>query len=634
MDKPSLVLDLTRVGDALKVVLDEKDGRGERTLRPYEIHAVAWEQVDKECRIVLSLLGRASRNADQSPECVANLKRSGELLFDLLFPPKVKGKIARTNSQILTLRLDDSLLYIPWQLLYDGREFLCRRFAMGRIVSTRQAPTAQSDRELNPPYKILIVADPRGDLEAAYREGLAVRNYLDEQRQIFRVDFKSFPVDVGFVKKSLREYDIVHYAGHAIYRPENSIESGWLLHDGTLTAGEVAAMGGVRPMPALVFANACQSGRSSERHAHVEYGEQVYGLANAFLLAGVRHYVGTYGDLMDESGGVVAKRFYRALGEGNDVGIALKEARLAVIDRFGEGQLAWASYMLYGAPHFEFASNGKVLPEGRARYPGAEQPSYAVRGGGTNKLSEKAPPRPLSWITSFFALLTAGFLGYSFSSWQGGKNFVASQSIVPAPSAMNVSPVSNSASQVPLSLSVHVIGQRKEPDGSYTEIFVREGSVLRSGDQFQVYIRSDRDAYVYALLYNSLGQAWQLFPDPKIEQPGFITAHQGLVIPDKHLWFWLDDQPGMETIYALALERPLSNMPELLAKMESVQAGKNQPGLVPLQESVTGRQRGVGGIAQAGAENLTARDGELIKRVTDIIVATGAVVRSMSFHHR
>jgi CHAT domain-containing protein len=360
MDYSTALLQLARAGDVLRVAFHETHGSSESTLRPFEIHSVPWEQVDAECREVLTLLGRANRPGNQTSEALDQLKRSGQLLFDLLLPLSVKTRLANTTGLGLTLDVDDSLIQIPWHLVYDGREFFCRRFAMGRIINTRQAPTARSERELKPPFTVLILADPRSDLEAAYREGLALRNFLDQRRDIFRVDLKSYPVDVAFVKKILREYDIVHYAGHAVYNVENPAESGWLLRDGTLSAGAIAAMGGSRPMPALVFANACQTGRTGESDQGAECGERVYGLASAFLLAGVRHYIGSFCDIRDEAGGVFAQGFYGALAAGSGVGMALRQARLASIDRFGEAQLNWASYMLYGAPQFEFSSSGKV----------------------------------------------------------------------------------------------------------------------------------------------------------------------------------------------------------------------------------------------------------------------------------
>jgi CHAT domain-containing protein len=633
MDYLTVLLQLARAGDALRVAFQETNGSSESALRPFEIHGVSWEQVDAECREILILLGGANRPSNQSSEALAKLKRSGQLLFDLLLPISVKAKLANTDGRSLTLDVDDSLTHIPWHLLYDGREFFCRRFALGRIVNTRQAPTARSERQLKPPFTVLVLADPRGDLAAAYREGLALRNFLDQRRDMFRVDLKSYPVNVAFEKKSLRDYDIVHYAGHAIYQAGNQADSGWLLRDGTLSAGAIAAMGGSRPMPALVFANACQTGRTRESDQGSEYSERVYGLGSAFLLAGVRHYIGSLCDIRDEAGGAFAQAFYSALAECNGVGIALRQARLASIDRFGEAQLNWASYMLYGAPHFEFSSNGKSLRSYDSAHEDQDGRNNVLRGADAANQIEVKKPRARTWIAAALVFAAVGLFGYSFFDWQSVKLPAPPQAATPGLSVTNVSPVSSSPSQVPLRLSMLVIGQKKKADGSFSEIIVREGGTLRSGDEFQVHVKSNSGAYVYIILYDSRGHASKLFPDPKIEQPGFVTALNEVAIPDKHLWFWLDNYPGIETIYALASAEPLANMSELLAKMESVQVTLDKPKTAQLRQPIKSVERGVGGFAQAKAANVPLADSNLIKQVTAVVVGSGAAVRALSFRH-
>src|SRR6266545_7157683 len=253
-----LIIEASRENGYIKVSVYERSEGGERTLRPYEHVEVPWEQIEASRREVISLLNRANRRAKVTPEILENLKKSGQVLFDLLVPSKAREKLSSTAACNLILYVDDKLVHIPWELLFDGRQFLCRRFAMGRIVRTRQAPTGFLSRAPKAPFKVLVVADPRGDLDASYREGIEIKNFLDEKRDIFHVDFKSHPVDVSFVKKNLRDYDIVHYAGHADYRSENPSESGWLLKDARLKASEISAMGGLQPMPSLVFSNACQ----------------------------------------------------------------------------------------------------------------------------------------------------------------------------------------------------------------------------------------------------------------------------------------------------------------------------------------------------------------------------------------
>ena len=77
---------------------------------------------------------------------------------------------------------------------------------------------------------------------------------------------------------------------------------------------------------------------------------RAYGLAGAFLYAGVRHYLGTQWEVIDGHSATFAKAFYANLASGQAIGAAVQHARQAVIDNGGEGAMAWASYVLYGDP--------------------------------------------------------------------------------------------------------------------------------------------------------------------------------------------------------------------------------------------------------------------------------------------
>ena len=699
-----LVLEVSRENGHIKVSVYEKSDGGERTLRPYESLEVSWDQIEMSRREIITLLNRANKRARVTPGILDSLKKSGQILFDLLIPPKAREKIGSTESKNLIFYVDDKLVHIPWELLFDGKQFFCRRFAMGRIVSTRQAPTSLSNRTLKAPFKVLVVADPRGDLDASYREGMEVKGFLDEKREAFHVDFKSYPVDIPFVKKNLRDYDIVHYAGHADYHSENPSESGWLLKDGRLKASEISGMGGLQPMPSLVFSNACQTGHSGEWRIQEEYEQQIYGLANAYLLSGVQHYIGTFWEILDEPSCYFAKRFYSFLSQGAKVGEAVRRARQELIDAYGEEAIVWATYMLYGDPTFEFAFAEKETPRETVvpKKPLADWP-HVMRG-------ETAPPAvtlPVKkWRASYsgFASLLIGAVILGYFGW----TLTQSERETPAPKA-EVTPVVASAPEpkvevqekldattsvpqatpvkpsviphrkeskpdavstqaditpprvnaakaamppvievakkeplppaapavaAPLTLSMSIIGQRKERDGSYTEVIVSEGSVLRSYDNFQVHLEANRATYVYVLIYDSQGKAGQLFPDAKIDHPGFIEAGGKAVIPRRDLWFWLDEQAGTETIYVLASEKPMSDVQRLLAKMQAAEETDKQRVSQEIKERIVSIQRGVGGITKGQAVTYTLSDGKKIQKVTEVVSGTGSVVRAISFHHR
>jgi hypothetical protein len=186
----------------------------------------------------------------------------------------------------------------------------------------------------------------------------------------------------------------------------------------------------------------------------------------------------------------------------------------------------------------------------------------------------------------------------------------------------------------PLNLKMNIIGQRKETDGNYIEVFVNEGNVLRSRDNFQVHLESSRPAYVYVLIYDSEGKASQLFPDPKIEETGFVQAGQSVVVPGPDSWFWLDDSTGTETIYVLASENPMTDIRGLLAKMETSDDSGQKCASQEIKERIAVMQRGIGGITKGQAATYTLSDGKKIQKVTDVVTGTGSVVRAVSFQHK
>ena len=185
-----------------------------------------------------------------------------------------------------------------------------------------------------------------------------------------------------------------------------------------------------------------------------------------------------------------------------------------------------------------------------------------------------------------------------------------------------------------LQFKINIIGQRKEPDGNYSEVFINEGSALRSRDNFQVHLEASRPAYVYILIYDSEDRASQLFPDPKIEHSGVVEAGKSLIVPGPGSWFWLDDSAGTETIYVLASEKPMTDIRVLLARIQTADDKGQQRASQEIKERIAFMQRGVGGITKGQAVTYTLSDGKKIQKVTDVVTGTGSVVRAVSFLHR
>lgn len=194
--------------------------------------------------------------------------------------------------------VDERLIDLPWELIHDGREFLCLRYAAGRrIMSEHATITPSTSRRLGEQPSALVVANPSGDLEASEIEGRRVAELLSKHG--LHVEFrlgkearkKDFLLAFG-------AYDLVHYAGHAAYDPVNPDESLLVMSDGEIQAFEMARF--IRhPAPSVVFLNACWSAEElRNQNAHSPF---VRGLGRTLMFAGVTAFIGYLVPIADDS---------------------------------------------------------------------------------------------------------------------------------------------------------------------------------------------------------------------------------------------------------------------------------------------------------------------------------------------
>jgi class 3 adenylate cyclase/CHAT domain-containing protein/Tfp pilus assembly protein PilF len=353
MARPTKIfaLEVSQEGERLKLSAHERWPGEERPVRHYEYLPVSLVDVQHDIDAMVALLHRITdRRGTLEPAVWQEVKATGAALYNRLLTPAIQDKLRASTATDLFLYIDDTLVQIPWELLYDGQTFLCRRFSMGRLVSTQQTLVERQERRPEQALKMLIIADPQGDLAAATREGKTIQDELASESQRLHVDVRQRRVSTAVVKSALSQHDVLHYAGHADYDLQEPAQSGWRLADGKLTAHDVMQLGAAATMPALVFCNACQSGQTQPWTISQEAEQGIYGLANAFLLAGVQHYIGSFWEIPDQPSSTFAIAFYRALAQGIGVGEALRRARQALAERYGEESVVWASYVLYGDP--------------------------------------------------------------------------------------------------------------------------------------------------------------------------------------------------------------------------------------------------------------------------------------------
>jgi CHAT domain-containing protein len=199
---------------------------------------------------------------------------------------------------------------VPWELAFDGEEFLLNKFRIGRQVLTHQpVPPADGRRPQNPDrLKMLIIADPSETLDAAAEEADQLVDMLDTCHNLEVSILGGRQLRKINLLQALNDCDLVHYAGHACFDENDPSRSGWVLRDSVLMASELRRV--PRP-PLLVFSNACQAGATTRWQSDTAYDGQAFGIGSAFLLAGTQNYIGTFCAIHDAHSATFAADFYQ-----------------------------------------------------------------------------------------------------------------------------------------------------------------------------------------------------------------------------------------------------------------------------------------------------------------------------------
>jgi len=349
-EEKTFVLEIIRQDDLLKMsIFEPRDTHP--TLKQYSQHRVEFNEIDKLCQEITAVLNKAG--SAQDPGIIKSLQKTAQALWGHLLSRSVKEKLKAIQPANLVLTIDEELVNIPWELLYDGVNFLCLNFNLGRLVRTKSSGAPAQYRSPAHIFKMLILADPTADLKCAYQEGLNIKNQFGHKHLNVHIDFKSTSIDRLYVKKNLCDYDIIHFAGHCEYDQHSPRNSGWVLSDGKFSIPDVLNMGQAASLPALIFSNACYSAQSSASGLiDPDYQKKNYSLAAAFLFSGVRHYIGSIRKIEDSAAIGFAREFYHHLISGRSVGESVRLARIRLVRGCGIVSLHWSNYLLYGDPSF------------------------------------------------------------------------------------------------------------------------------------------------------------------------------------------------------------------------------------------------------------------------------------------
>ena len=231
----------------------------------------------------------------------------------------------------------DILHQVPFQALYDGRQYLIDRFEISYAPSATVLALCQQ-RPRHAPKRGLIVGLADALVPAVHAEVNAVAQQLGAAgvRTQTLIDEGAH---LAAVRDATPGNDVIHLACHGLFRADNPVFSALKLHDGWLTAADALRLD---LRDALVTLSACESGRGA-----VLTGDEVIGLPRAFLGAGAATVVVSLWLVQDESTSALMADYYRSLRDGAGRAAALRSAQLSLRERFSHPYY-WAPFVIIG----------------------------------------------------------------------------------------------------------------------------------------------------------------------------------------------------------------------------------------------------------------------------------------------
>lgn len=373
----------TSRGSDLLIYAPERQDTGDGTCAPVfvDINETALQgaldslrrRVDELTRLALQGQPRGSLGIEDVAATVARhaLPREGVL--------SLVGRGVHPQLQLL----QDIAARIPWEALEENqfccaecgetrasfvegqeRPFFCSRCgrAMSRsggklaiatylshVVAGQRAPVARGEA-------FIIFEDPSRDLgapendpEGTCRDHTGEIEYLLTEMGYEVSRFRGPNVTCDRFLDALTDPSVlgIYYFGHGY----TSGREGCLkLADGSLSAAQIEDVPSTTP---FVFLNACESASAA-----VEPHEPPRSVAGA--MAGPSHWktvIAPVWPVVNVQAAETAKRFFRAAQQFGPLGEAMRQSRLASLQRYADGKpdLSWAAYRFFGSP-------GRPLP--------------------------------------------------------------------------------------------------------------------------------------------------------------------------------------------------------------------------------------------------------------------------------
>ncbi|MEO1428845.1 MAG: CHAT domain-containing protein [Cyanobacteria bacterium J06633_8] len=269
------------------------------------------------------------RQALQTPH--SDAKTSAKRLYDLLIKPLEKD-LNQAKPKTIIYAPDGKLRYIPLAALHDGNQWLIETYQVNNITAKSLTDFTAKPQPLK---RLLAGAFVKGkhNIKVGERDfifnGLPftlpevenLANIIPQTKQLINNNFSK-----NAVIASMNEHDILHFATHAAFVPEDASQSFILFGNGDKATLEEIGTWTLNNVD-LVVLSACETGLGGK----FGNGEEVLGLGYQFQNRGVRATIASLWRVSDGGTKTLMNEFYGVLKGDVTKAEALRKAQIALI---------------------------------------------------------------------------------------------------------------------------------------------------------------------------------------------------------------------------------------------------------------------------------------------------------------
>jgi tetratricopeptide (TPR) repeat protein len=277
-----------------------------------------------------------------------NFKESGKKMkeissefYNVLFPGKIDEHFKKITSKVEDLMIIPhkyQLHMVPWEILFDGEDYFGVKYSISKNFSLDLGISA-INKEGSSGESALLVKNPKMDLDWADKEVDEIKEMLKGYCKPIMIEHKNATTK-NFRDKIENHLNVLHFSGHGYFAANPGL-SGLIFNDNSLTANTLSGLK-FKGSP-IVSLSACETGITPPVG-----GDELMGLIRGFITAGSPSIVSTNWRVYDKSACDLMVEFYKNVLDKKPIGMALRDARKCVYDRYNGEILHWGAYTLYG----------------------------------------------------------------------------------------------------------------------------------------------------------------------------------------------------------------------------------------------------------------------------------------------